>query len=200
MLFEPRLRDGIAAGAITVALRRWKRAQVVAGGRYRTGLDIIEMDAVDVINEDQITDADVRDAGYDERAALINDLRGDQSLPLFRLRFHRIDEPDPRAVLAADEVLTGADVDDIKRRLERLDRASSHGAWTIAVLTLIADRPGVRAADLAASMRRETQPFKVDVRKLKNLGLTISLEKGYEVSRRGRAYLNSLGRPGSPSA
>ena len=194
MLFEPRLRDGIAAGAITVALRRWKRAQVVAGGRYRTGLDIIEMDAVDVINEDQITDADVRDAGYDERAALINDLRGDQSLPLFRLRFHRIDEPDPRAVL------TGADVDDITRRLERLDRASSHGAWTIAVLTLIADRPGVRAADLAASMRRETQPFKVDVRKLKNLGLTISLEMGYEVSRRGRAYLDSLGRPGNPSA
>jgi hypothetical protein len=29
----------------------------------------------------------------------------------------------------------------------------------------------------------------VDVRKLKNLGLTLSLEKGYRLSPRGEAYL-----------
>ena len=32
----------------------------------------------------------------------------------------------------------------------------------------------MRAPDLAASVGRETQPFKLDVRKLKNLGLTIT--------------------------
>ena len=45
------------------------------------------------------------------------------------------------------------------------------------------------AADLAATFGRETQPFKLDVRKLKNLGLTLSLEVGYRLSPRGEAYL-----------
>ena len=47
-----------------------------------------------------------------------------------------------------------------------------------------ADRraPGVRAPDLAASLGRETLPLKRDVRKLKELGLTHSLEVGYELT------------------
>jgi hypothetical protein len=48
----------------------------------------------------------------------------------------------------------------------------------------------VRAADIAQTFGRETQSFKLDVRKLKNLGLTISHEVGYELSPRGRSYLN----------
>jgi hypothetical protein len=57
------------------------------------------------------------------------------------------------------------------------------------VLEVIASRPATRAADLAAGFGRETQPFKTDVRKLKNLGLTESLEVGYRLSPRGAAYL-----------
>jgi predicted transcriptional regulator len=67
-------------------------------------------------------------------------------------------------------------------------------AWTMRVLRLIRDRPAVRAPDLAASTGRETQPFKRDVRKLKELGLTESLEVGYRLSPRGRAVLERLGR------
>ncbi len=92
-------------------------------------------------------------------------------------------------MLAATAVLSDDEVADLGRRLARLDRASSHGSWTAAVLRTIAARPGVRAADLAAGFGRETQPFKLDVRKLKNLGLTISLEVGYRLSPRGEAYL-----------
>jgi hypothetical protein len=75
--------------------------------------------------------------------------------------------------------------------LDRLDRASRHGPWTDQTLQLIADRPATRAPDLAESVGRETQPFKLDVRKLKNLGLTISLNPGYRLSPRGRAYLDA---------
>jgi hypothetical protein len=60
------------------------------------------------------------------------------------------------------------------------------------VLRAIAARPATRAADLAASFGRETQPFKLDVRKLKNLGLTLSLEVGYRLSPRGEAYLAAV--------
>jgi DNA-binding IclR family transcriptional regulator len=57
------------------------------------------------------------------------------------------------------------------------------------VLALIDDRPETLAADLAASLGMEKHPFKRDVRKLKELGLTESLPVGYRLSPRGRTYL-----------
>ena len=47
--FEQRLRDGIHSGAIVLAFRRWKRSQVVPGRRYRTGIDMVEVESVDVV-------------------------------------------------------------------------------------------------------------------------------------------------------
>ncbi len=49
--------------------------------------------------------------------------------------------------------------------------------------------PDRRAADLAGLLRRDRQRFKVDVRKLKSLGLTLSLAVGYRLSPRGRVFL-----------
>jgi hypothetical protein len=195
--FEQRLREGIADGSITVAFRRWRRPQVAAGRRYRTGLGLVEMSAVDLVGVAELTDADARDAGYADPAALLADLTGPAGVPLYRLRLRRVDEPDPRAVLAADDRLDEDAVAGLTRRLDRLDRAGRSGPWTRATLRAIAERPGVRAPDLAASFGRETLPFKVDVRKLKTLGLTESLPVGYRLSPRGRAY---LARTGSGSA
>jgi Mn-dependent DtxR family transcriptional regulator len=60
------------------------------------------------------------------------------------------------------------------------------------VLRLIAERPAVRAGDLAAALGRETHPFKIEVGKLKRLGLTESLDVGYRLSPRGRAVLERI--------
>jgi hypothetical protein len=191
MLIQTRFRDGIAAGTITLTFRRWKRCQVVAGHQYRTAAGRIEVDAVDVVDAARITAGDARRAGYPVRAELLADLRGSAELPTYRIRFHALDGPDPRDTLASSVTLTDDDVAELDRRLDRLDRASSYGPWTREVLRVIADRPAVRAADIARGFERETQPFKLDVRKLKNLGLTISLEVGYRLSPRGDAYLAS---------
>ncbi len=57
------------------------------------------------------------------------------------------------------------------------------------MLELIAAHPAVRAGDLRRRPGRdELQDFKLDVRKLKALGLTISLGVGYRLSPRGEAY------------
>jgi hypothetical protein len=189
MLIQIRYREAIANGDVTLTFRRWKRPQVVAGKTYRTAAGRIAVDAVDVVDPDRITNADAKRAGFASRAELLGELRGTADLATYRIRFHCATGPDPRSVLADTAALSAADVAELRRRLERLDRASSHGCWTEAVLRAIAARPGVRAADLAASFGRETQPFKLDVRKLKNLGLTLSLEVGYRVSPRGDAYL-----------
>ena len=61
-----------------------------------------------------------------------------------------------------------------------------------AVLRAIAANPERRAGDLAAELGRERLPFKVDVRKLKEMGLTESLPIGYRLSPRGAAVLAHL--------
>jgi len=189
--FERRLRLGIADGSITLTFRRWARPQVVAGRRYRTGDGFIEMDDVAVVDVSRITGDEATRAGYRSVAELVSDLRGPADRPVYRLAFRRIEGPDPRAELAADDRLGPGETADIERRLHRLDRSSAHGPWTRAVLDLIACKPGVRAPDLALAMGRETLPFKHDVRKLKNLGLTLSLPVGYCLSPRGAAYLRA---------
>jgi hypothetical protein len=189
--FLKRYWQPVAEGKVTMAFRRWKVRQVIAGRRYRTAAGIIEVDEVDVIDEGDVTDEEARLAGHPDAARLLADLPAREGLPLYRVRFHIVDEPDPRTLLAEDDQLTDEDVARISGRLDRLDRSSSHGAWTREVLLAIAENPGRRAPDLAAWFGRETQPFKNDVRKLKNLGLTLSLRIGYRLSPRGEAYLRN---------
>jgi hypothetical protein len=190
--FEQRLRDGIHSGAIVLAFRRWKRTQVVPGHRYRTGIDMVEVDSVEVVELSSVDTAQARQAGYGSIGDLMADLRGDPALPVYRIRLRRIDAPDPRDELARSASLTAADVAAIKAGLARMDRSSSRGPWTGAVLALIADRPGIVSTVLAEALGWERQDFKLHVRRLKELGLTLSLDIGYRLSPRGESYLKYL--------
>lgn len=193
MLLRRDTLAGIAEGRVTLAFRRWKRPTVRAGGELRTSIGVLAIDAVDAIGEADITDADARSAGHPDRATLIGELNRRPEGRLYRVAL-RLAGDDPRAALREQDALDADAVAEIAARLARFDRASRRGPWTEAVLRLIADSPGVRAPDLAASLGRETQPFKRDVRKLKELGLTESLETGYRLSPRGRAWLAARDR------
>jgi len=189
MLIPIRTLDEIAAGRIDLAFRRWAKPAVKTGGSQRTAIGVVRFDAVDAVDLAAVTDAEARRAGFADHAALAAELARHRDGQLYRIRLHR-DGDDPRVALREDDALDADAIAVITARLDRLDRASSHGAWTRPTLALIRAHPAVRAPDLAASVGRETQPFKLDVRKLKNLGLTISLRVGYELSPRGRAYLD----------
>jgi hypothetical protein len=189
MLIEKRLHAGIQDGSITVMFRRWKRRQVTAGNTYRTAAGRIVVDEVTEIRPSRIRRVDAVAAGYRSVAEAVADLRGAPEDPVFLLRLHAAEDEDPRAALASSADLSTSDIEDITARLERLDRASAHGPWTSETLAIIERRPAVRAGDLAEELGREMLPFKLDVRKLKNLGLTLSLDIGYRLSPRGEAYL-----------
>ena len=193
MLLKRQTLEGIAEGRITLAFRRWKRPTVRAGGELRTSIGVLAIDAVDAIGEADITESDADSAGHPSRAALIAELNRRSGGSLYRVALHLAGD-DPRAALREQGALDDEDVAAIGARLARFDRASRHGPWTETVLRLIEASPGVRAPDLAASLGRETQPFKRDVRKLKELGLTESLKVGYRLSPRGRAWLATLDR------
>jgi hypothetical protein len=184
--------SGIADGSVTVAFRMWKSPTVVVGRPYRTGGGRIEVLAVDAIDADDITAADAKRAGHPTVDDVVANLVDGDDRRLYRVRFRLLDEPDPRQVLADNAELSDDDVAEIESRLDRYDRAASAGAWTRPTLALIEQHPGRRAPDLAEMVGRETKPFKLDVRKLKNLGLTNSLRIGYELSPRGQAFLDRI--------
>jgi hypothetical protein len=192
VLVPAALRTPIEAGSVTVLFRRWRRPLAVAGHSYRTAAGRLRVEEVTVVDPAKVSAADARRAGYRTAADLRADLRGEPAWPVFRLAIGLVDGPDPREDLAADDVLDASAVAVITARLDRLDRASTHGPWTREALRMVQDRPAVRAPDLAASVGRETLPFKTDVRKLKNLGLTVSLPVGYRLSPRGAAYLAAV--------
>ncbi|MDH3500469.1 MAG: hypothetical protein OEM97_10125 [Acidimicrobiia bacterium] len=196
MLFQKRFWEPIQAGDVTMTFRRWKRPQVIAGRVYRTAAGRLAVTTVDAVTPSAITDSDARRAGHPSAAALVSDLPGRPGDPIYRVVFRYLEEPDPRDVLAADDALDDTAISEIDRRLDRLDRASTHGAWTRQYLDAISTNPGVRAPDLAERFGRDVLPFKADVRKLKNLGLTLSLRIGYELSPRGAAYLTNRRDPG----
>lgn len=188
MLFRQRFWPGIRSGAITVTFRAWRDARVVAGHSYRTPAGMLAVTAVEPVERGTITAAHASLAGYGSRDALIADLAPGDDRTVFRIDFRRLHGDDPRDALAARAVFPGDEYEELARRLARMD-ASASGPWTRAVLETIERKPGVRAADLARGFGRETADFKRDVRKLKELGLTLSLEVGYELAPRGRAYL-----------
>jgi hypothetical protein len=181
----------IEAGEVTVAFRRWRRPTVRAGGTLRTRIGVLAIESVEVLEESAVMDEDARRAGFGNRAELLERCAG-RAGDLYRIGLH-LAGPDPRVELRQRANIGPAERAEIDARLARLDAASRRGPWTAAVLALIAERPATRAPDLAVELGRETAPFKADVRKLKELGLTESLERGYRLSPRGRAYL--AGRP-----
>jgi hypothetical protein len=173
VLFRPRDLERIAAGEITLAFRRWERPRVNPGSTQRTPIGVIAFDAVEVVEEISVEDA--RAAGFEtpEQVEAAMPPRG----PIHRVSL-RLQGPDPRVALRE----TPPDA----ALYARLDRM---GPWTYEYLQLIADQPAVRAGDLAEAVGRERLDFKRDIRKLKELGLTESLNPGYRLSPRGHAVL-----------
>ena len=185
MLFSMDSWPGIADGSITVTFRSWTRPQAKVGGRYRIGGMLIEATDVRQVRVSEITDDDARQAGATDRAALLSRLAtGD---PVWRVDFVYVG-PDDRIARRNDT--SSEDLTDVMARLSRLDRQRRVDPPDPA-----ADRAvsGIVSTTLARHANQERPAFKLNVRKLKELGLTESLEVGYRLSPRGEAVLRNMG-------
>ncbi|MGO1049595.1 hypothetical protein [Crossiella sp. CA198] len=187
MLFTAAVLDGILGGTVTLAFRRWRRPSVRAGTVLRTAAGLVRILAVTPVAD--LTDAEAVQAGFPDRATLLRGLRAGADAALYRIEL-RPAGADPRISLREQDELSAADRAELDAKLSGMDSRAKHGPWTARVLALIAECPGTRAAELATRVDRDTLAFKNDVRKLKELGLTESLEIGYRLSPRGTAYLH----------
>jgi hypothetical protein len=183
--------ERIRSGEIDTLFRRQKRPTVKTGGTLRTRIGMLDIMRVDAIELGHIDRSDARRAGFDTTEQLVAELTRKPEGDFYRVRV-RVGGVDPRVVLREQATLTAEDLAAVRQRLDRLDSHGDRGAWTRQFLTIIAERPHVRAPDLAASIGWETNPFKANVAKLKGLGLTISHSPGYELSPRGRVVLAAL--------
>jgi len=189
MLLKHDVLSGIEAGRIGAVYRKWDVARVKAGTRLRTVAGVVEVVSVEFVDPVALTREDAVEGGFESLPDLVASA-GNRGGTLFRIRLRHVG-PDPRMTLR-ETIPDEAGLMEIDHRLHRLDSASKQGPWTRETLVLIAQNPGVRAEDLAASVGREKMPFKLDVRKLKELGLTESLLTGYRISPRGEAVLKHL--------
>lgn len=190
MLLTLALLKGVKAGDISLAFRRWPKPRVKAGGQFKSAVGVIGITAIKCVAPGSITAADAKRAGFASRDDVLAFLNTRRDGDIYKISLRYVGT-DPRLALRAKTTLSKTDRAAVTARLERLDQASRTGAWTMQLLRLIAKHPGRRAADVAVLMNMETQAFKRNVRKLKTLGLTISLEVGYHLSPRGRALMKS---------
>ena len=185
MLFRNRDLEAIFSGRVTTAFRRWKRPTGRAGGTVRTAMGLVGIDSVEVIDPATLTEADAAAANYPGLAQL-QAMFDSQEGTCYRITLHPAG-PDPRDALQQDADLSAEDRARISAKLEQLDKAAG-APWTAQLLALIADHPGVVSTQLADKAGLERLEFKQRVRKLKALGLTISLDVGYRLSPRGEAF------------
>ncbi len=194
LLFQSRFHEGLVNGSITLTFRLWPKARVKPGTRYRCHpIGVLEVDAVERIRVREISKPDSLRAGFPDRTSLLDYLQKFSSEPLtddmeiFRVALHYGGEGD-FVPLAKESELSGESFAALSEKLQKMD-SSSGKLWTHETLCLIESHPRIAASRLAKMVQRETQPFKANVVKLKKLGLTQSFEIGYELTPRGRVFL-----------
>src|SRR5262245_36961767 len=191
MLFKEKFLKGIRDGTITVAFRRWHRPSVRSGGTLLTAAGQLSISSVSQISLKEISERDARRAGYDSLEVLLEELKSRDEGDIYRIDLGPM-RADPRIALRKVAKPTQDDRNETLKRLHRLDTNPADGPWVLRTLQLIHSRPGVRAGDLCRVVGQPIERFKPNVRKLKAMGLTESLEVGYRLSPRGVVFMEAL--------
>ena len=194
MLFTAATLRGLTQGRVSCTYRRWEVVRPKVGSRFTTSAGVVEVTSITRADEQQLTERDAAEAGFDSVADLIKWCSAKGNGDLYRIGI-ALAGPDPRIELRRTDNLDAADIAMLNAKLDRMDRAADR-AWTRSTLRQISRLPGVVSTELAAEVGEERRAYKLRVRRLKALGLTESLERGYRLSPRGQAYLAALDSTG----
>ncbi len=191
MLFKTKFSALIKAQKIETAIRKWTRPTVKENGTLITAAGQIRIISVKKIKYNEITDKEIIEAGYANRKELDHELDRRSVGEIYRIQF-KLEREDPRIKLREDENFSDVELDALQKKWQALDARSTTKGWPLRILEAINKEPGLPAIQHAKKLGYEKMWFKLHVRKLKNLGLTISLERGYKISPRGKVFLESV--------
>lgn len=191
MLFKEIHLSGIKSGKIALAFRKWQKASVKSGSLLHTSIGLVEIRKVETVNENDITDKDALNAGFTDKEQLLKSFTHNSTGAIFKISvsYH---SADPRIKLREQTELSEPQFTDLKKKLEQLDNHSKQGYWTEKILLTIKDNPNLHAIGIAKLTGFEKEWLKLNIRKLKNLGLTISHNVGYELSPLGKIFVEKL--------
>ena len=156
------------------------------GGYYKVyPVGSLEVISIQTCTFDELSIEDAVRSGFADSDELIEILEPASDRLLYRIKFvgHR------KKLEVNRNAATGRELIKLQSALELRDKNSKVGPWTRDTIIAICKNPGLSSTKLALILGREKAALKQDVRKLKKLGLTISLETGYELSERGKSWL-----------
>lgn len=88
MVFTKRLREGIRRGRIRCSIRIWQHPHVKVGGRYAMDEGQIEVESIDAITVEDITDDLARESGFDGVDDLLAMAKHGPGENVYLIRFH----------------------------------------------------------------------------------------------------------------
>ena len=193
MLFKEKDLDGIKSGKISLSFRNWKKLSVNVGSEIKTSVGVIKIGSIREVQLSDITDEDAIAAGFASAKSLTGLLMSQKEGQIYKIAVSFLKE-NQTIELRASSIINEEQFNEIKAALDNLDKFSKVGKWTTKTLLAIKGNPKMKAADLAVIAKKEKEWLKLNVRKLKALGLTISHEPGYTLSPTGDAYLEMIGQ------
>ena len=191
MLFKKKFLTLIAQGKVQTAFRKWRRPSVSESGTLLTSVGQLRIKSIEQIKYEQITDDEILNAGYKNRAELDKEFSFKEEGDIYKIQFE-LEQADPRIELSENTDISDNEMNEIHNKLMRYDSCGKVKNWTLKILETIHVEPGKNAVDYAAKLGYEKEWFKLNIRKLKNLGLTISLTDGYDISPRGKVALKKI--------
>lgn len=191
MLFKKNILTQIKKGKVRVAFRRWTRCSIKAGTNLHTSIGMIAIKSISKVSLKKLTDKNAISAGFKGRLELIESLNLRPKGEVYQIQLSYAGK-DPRINLRDMIASKKSDKIELIRKVSSMDQGSKDGSWVMAYLRTISSNEGMRAGQLARILRVDAPRLKLRVRRLKNLGLTISLGTGYKISPRGRSLLKIL--------
>ena len=188
MLFKVKDLQAIKNGDVHFAFRNWEKPRVKKGSIINTAVGQIRIENVEQITAGKISKKDLLLSGYKDLNKLLIQLKAKTSDPIYKIKVCYHGE-DPRIAMRNRSTITDTEFQEIKTKLDRMDNRSASGPWTIKVLHLIDKHPHQRAQFLADTLNADKDKLKINIRKLKNMGLTQSHEIGYTISAFGKQFL-----------
>jgi hypothetical protein len=88
VVFTKRLREGVRRGRIRCSVRIWMRPHVKAGGRYPMDEGQIEVESIEPIELEDITDDLARESGFADVSDLLAVARHGPGQNIYLIRFH----------------------------------------------------------------------------------------------------------------
>ncbi|MEM9502022.1 MAG: winged helix-turn-helix transcriptional regulator [Pseudomonadota bacterium] len=193
MLIRRDFLERIAAGDVDLAFRVWKRPTVKIGGKLRTSVGELEICDLTEIDRDALTEKEAKRAGYNSLEALKSDLAIRPQGRLYRISI-RLAGADARIALRNADDLTDHHCNKLLDRLRRRDECCPKKPLAVRIISFIDRHPGSPARQIADHVGMDKPVLKRYVLRLKEEGLTESLQTGYRLSPRGKRVLGFASR------